>query len=263
MKAKIVKVWDDIKFGSVMFIVLQVEECDRALTSRNFDPGYKIIVQAIYHRVGAAGGHEFIPYYDTRVSEVSQKIDTVEADVLGFYLNSVKDIHDIPSELHTRDFWRVSRTARNAEDDDYETGPDSCYKLLLVNEHSLLEQTEWLYKALDNLDSHDILEGTPGRYSDMSAALRKSNEDMEKRLNIGEDEKRRRRKDIRLVYINKESLEELGSERTISSPECTIANYLWLPHEELPREKWEDFIGTHSFERVYCLSEEDSILDEI
>lgn len=261
MKAKIVKVWDDSEFGSIMFIVLQVEECDRALTSRNFDPGYKIIVQAIYHKVGAAGGHEFIPYYDTRVSEVSQKIDTVEADVLGFYLNSVKDIYEIPSELHTRDFWRVSRTAREAEDEDYETRPDSCYKLLLVNGHSLQERTDSLFEALDYLGSHDVLEGMAGQYSDISVALRKSNEDMEKRLNIGEVERKKRRKDMRLVFINKESLEEMGCMRT--SAKRTIAEYLWLPHEELPREKWEDFIGTHNFERVYCLSEEDSILDEI
>ena len=262
MKAKIVKVWDDSEFGSIMFIVLQVEECDRALTSRNFNPGYKIIVQAIYHKVGAAGGHEFIPYYGTRVSKVSQKIDTVEADVLGFYLNSVKDIYEIPSELHTRDFWRVSRTAKGAEDEDYETGPDSCYKLLLVNEHSIQEQTDWLFEALENLNGRDALEGVEGRYSDILVDLRKSTENMEKRLNIGEVERKKRRKNMRLVYINKESLKEI-SNSTSTSAKYIIAKYLWLPHEELPREKWEDFTGRHNFERVYCLSEEDSVLDEI
>lgn len=129
MKSKFVKVWDDHRFGYVKYIVLEVEENDKFLTEANFNPGYKFIIQALYHHVGAAGGHEFNPYYGERVRKISRKIESTEADVLGFYLQNVNDIYDIPDTLYTEKIWNVVRTDHDHEEDNYDV--EDCYKVLV------------------------------------------------------------------------------------------------------------------------------------
>ncbi len=73
MKTKFVNVWDNIRFGYIGFIVLQVEETDKFLVEKNFNPGYKFIIQAWYNHVGATGGHTFIPSHRESVQEKSVK----------------------------------------------------------------------------------------------------------------------------------------------------------------------------------------------
>jgi hypothetical protein len=133
MKVKFVKVWDDLRWGYVKHIVLQVEPSDTFLTEENFNPGYKFIITAQYKQVGAAGGHSFNPYYGERVRKVSRAIDATESDVLGFYLTQIKDIYDIPQELYTDTFWGVVRTDGYGKEGDREelySDSGSYYKVL-------------------------------------------------------------------------------------------------------------------------------------
>lgn len=131
MKTKFIKVWDNRRFGYMNYIVLQVEKNDKFLLEAHFNPGYKFIIQAVYNNVGAAGGNEFNPYYGERVREISRKIDSTEADVLGFYLQNVDNIYDIPNTLYTENIWNVVYTDhyKDNDDDDYDT--ENCYKVLI------------------------------------------------------------------------------------------------------------------------------------
>jgi hypothetical protein len=120
MKTKFVNVWDDRRWGYVGFIVLQVEETDKFLVEKNFNPGYKFVIQACYNHVGAAGGHTFIPSYGEGIQKKSRKIETNEADVFGVYLSNIKDIYDIPDELDTKNFWGIMNTKREDGKEDEE-----------------------------------------------------------------------------------------------------------------------------------------------
>lgn len=130
MKSKFVTVKNDSHWGYGYFIVLQVEETDKKLLDAGLNIGYKIIINARHKMVGAAGGNEFIPSHGSRTRKVSKKIDTTEADVLGFYLTSVKNIYDIPDELDTESFWDIVFTDwdKDGQIDDFTN--DCYYKVL-------------------------------------------------------------------------------------------------------------------------------------
>lgn len=132
MKSKFVTVKNDSHLGYGHFIVLQVEETDKKLLDAGLNVGYKIIINARHKMVGAAGGNEFIPSHGSRTRDVSKKIDTTEADVLGFYLTSVKNIYDIPDELDTESFWDIVFTDRN-EDDQIDDFANECYYKVLYD----------------------------------------------------------------------------------------------------------------------------------
>lgn len=161
MKSKFIRVWDDYRFGYFNFIVLQVEEYDVFLLKAGLNVGYKIIVNAQHKFVGAAGGNSFNPYYGERVRKVSGKIDSTEADVLGFYLTNINDIYDMPEELYTEEFWDVVRTDSYSQDKD-EIDFENCYKCLItydslngkkrvdlafINKNSLIEELRYLYDS--------------------------------------------------------------------------------------------------------------------
>lgn len=130
MKSKFVTVKNDSHWGYGHFIVLQVEETDKKLLDAGLNIGYKIIINARHKMVGAAGGNEFIPSHGSRTRKVSKKIDTTEADVLGFYLTSVKNIYDIPDVLDTESFWDIVFTDwdKDGQIDDFTN--DCYYKVL-------------------------------------------------------------------------------------------------------------------------------------
>lgn len=130
MKSKFVTVKNDSHGGYGHFIVLQVEETDKKLLDAGLNIGYKIIINARHKMVGAAGGNEFIPSHGSKTRKVSKKIDTTEADVLGFYLTSVKNIYDIPDELDTESFWDIVFTDwdKDGQIDDFTN--DCYYKVL-------------------------------------------------------------------------------------------------------------------------------------
>jgi hypothetical protein len=166
MKTKFIKVWDDLRFGYLNFIVLQVEETDKFLIQSGLNVGYKIIVQAYPKYVGAAGGNNFNPYYNKRVRNISKILDSTEADVLGFYLNNINDIYEIPEELYTEEFWNVVRTDSYSQDKD-EIDFENCYKCLItydnltgrkrvdlafINKNSLIQELRYLS------DSHRSIE---------------------------------------------------------------------------------------------------------
>lgn len=130
MKSKFVTVKNDSYGGYGHFIVLQVEETDKKLLDAGLNVGYKIIINARHKMVGAAGGNEFIPSHGSRTRKVSKKIDTTEADVLGFYLTSVKNIYDIPDELDTESFWDIVFTDWNIDDQIDDFTNDGYYKVL-------------------------------------------------------------------------------------------------------------------------------------
>ncbi|MBV7271638.1 hypothetical protein JMF89_04080 [Clostridiaceae bacterium UIB06] len=156
MKNRFVKVWDDRRFGYMKYIVLEVEKNDKFLLEAGFDPGYKFIIQAVYDRVGAAGGHEFNPYYGERVRKISHKINSTEADVLGFYLQNVDNIYDIPNTLYTENIWNVVRTDGYCEeDDDYDA--ENCYKVLLA---SLLDTNKASDCLFIDKETLEVVSGT-------------------------------------------------------------------------------------------------------
>ena len=230
MKIKFVKVWDNFKFGYVKFIILQVEECDKFLTESNFNPGYKFIIQAIYNRVGASGGYKFNPYYfEEKVKDSSVAINSTEAEVLGFYLNNIDDVHEIPNDLYTDNMWKVLYTSMDFEDqteDNYDAS--ICYKVLLINNDTTFR------KDLDFLI--DFLEEDNQRNSDIfkEANLITFKEsllrDKEKYKDTLDEPIRR----IKMLIVNKRDFKIVDSYSSITSPNDAIARYLWHESEEFP-----------------------------
>lgn len=255
MKVKFVKVWDDLKFGYVKHIILQVEESDTFLTEENFNPGYKFIISAVYHGVGAAGGHDFNPYHGNRVRDISQKIDYTESDVLGFYLQKVKNIYDIPEELHTNSFWDVVRTDGYGDRDKelYENN-DMYYKVLHTSIYDLKE----LYTKL--LDMQNEKGGLLKEKGIDLEAIINEHEKWDERLNIiykktGNNSETR--KSIKFAIINKESL-VIVNDKWSTSNDGIIADYLWCPYEELPDYLWGKVQEKNeiSLDRIYKLNED-------
>ncbi len=245
MKAKFVKVWDKRRLGRIPFIVLQVEESDTFLTQANFNPGYKFIIQAWYNRVGAAGGHSFNPYYyNERARDQSQKIDTAEADVLGFYLGNIRNIHDIPENLYTEKFWDAIWTSHSSRKDKYE-GDEDYYKLLLTSGLTsaamMLEQLDVAVNCIQTEETPlSLSQNTLEWMEDLAAAndhIRKQYERMG--FDIHEMEQR-----IRCIVIDKENL-SIKDDYWSTNNNSTIANYLWLPFDEMPSNMFQAFVGTH------------------
>lgn len=267
MKLKIIKVWDDLEFGSIPFIVLQVEECDKLLIERNFEPGYKFIVQALYHQVGAAGGYKFNPYQGGRVRAQSEKMDSTEGDVLGFYLNDISNIYDIPSELHTKDFWGVVRTdgcGMHEIDEECGTNEDECYKVLFEWDNPSLEEQINNFREINEFwiqhqDEHKKLLGLHKEVYgfdedtdkdlcaslDMSHIIEKLEDEKKAKLAKGIDiTKPEREAHVRVALVNKETLKVVTWEE-MTDRRSVIAKYLWFPHDELPKDLWGKFIGVN------------------
>lgn len=252
MKVKFVKVWDDRRFGYVKHIVLQVEESDTFLTEANFNPGYKMIISAVYHHVGAAGGHDFNPYHGNRVREISRKIDYTESDVLGFYLNKVKDIHEMPEELYTDSFWNVVRTDSSAEKHrEFEDDWNSYYKVLHTSKFSFEE----LRAQLSSLNTKSKL--FEESEIDIEAILDNQQEWMKRLDRIsGRADNKVNKKTISFAIIDKKSL-DICNDTWSTSSESTIADYLWCPCDELPNFLWEQVQDKNelSLDRIYKLNE--------
>lgn len=230
MKVRFVDVLDSTRTGRIGYIILQVEESDDFLTKKNFNPGYKFVIQALYNRVGAAGGHKFIPAYGESVQKKSQKINTVEGDVLGFYLSGVNDIYDIPDELSTEDFWGIvnTNTDNNSYDDD-EYPFEEYYKLLYkVTTPSWNSIRNTLVQHMD--DYKKIIGEDVNNFLEKDEKIRKKCSDF-----IDYDKEYTR---ISCVLINKSTL-KVESNRYSTSDKITISDYLWDPHESLPVDMWE------------------------
>lgn len=250
MKSKIVNVWDQRRFGQVCFIVLQVEETDRELRKWNFNTGYKFIIQALYKQVGATGGHEFIPAYGTRTQDTSCKMNTVEGDVLGFYLSSVKDIYDIPDELYTENFWNIVYTD-NKKEKKYDN--DKYYKTLFCNHIKSFNERK---KELNQLFEKD----SSGRLNNLLESINAAMDDQEEKFKmldtdfstifkgmketLEKDEERFKRiggnldesyDKYSICFIDKETLEIIETTRYgTNDNEETIAEYNWLPNDVIP-----------------------------
>lgn len=258
MKVKFIKVWDYSKFGYVKFIILQVEETDYFLTEANFNPGYKFIIQAMYNRVGAAGGHNFNVYHGNRVRNISQKIETTEADVLGFYLQNVSNIYDAPEELNTENIWDVVLTDRYSrvdedEIDDIEYLENNVYKVLTTSIYeSSQELTDNLINTLNSLNDSKYNSGL--NIDEIKEMIHESNERLER---WGVDLKKTSRT-IKFLLIDKNNFEVINS-KSSSKNESIIADYLWLPCEELPIGMWNKVVEVnegYSFERFFNHNEE-------
>lgn len=218
MKVRFVDVLDDTRTGRVGYIILQVEKSDDFLIKKNFNPGYKFVIQALYNRVGAAGGHKFIPAYGESIQKKSQKINTVEGDVLGFYLSEVNDIYDIPDELSTEDFWGIINTNIDNNSYDEEYPFEEYYKVLYkVTIPSLNNLKNMLDQQMDNFEEIDKIIKKTGNF-------------------IGLDKEFTR---IISVLINKSSL-RVESYHWSTSDKTTISDYLWDPHDALPTDKWKE-----------------------
>lgn len=259
MKVKFVNVWDGSRLGYVKHIVLQVEESDTFLTEANFDPGYKFIITAVYHNVGAAGGHNFNPYHGNRARKLSRIIDYTESDVLGFYLDKVTDIYDIPQNLYTDTFWDVARTDGHDERSREElySNSDSYFKVLHTGIYSFKELSAKLLDIADELKG-ELSEEVKGivvrnerwmeRMSELSAFSGKRGRPAEER------------KSIRLAIIDKNSL-ECVSDGWSTSAQTIVADYLWCPCDELPESIWEQVSEKNewSFQRIYKTAEDEKI----
>ena len=242
MRAKFVRVWDYSRGGSIPFIVLQVEESDTFLTRANFNPGYKFIIQAWYNRVGAAGGHKFNPYYNENVQEKSRKIDTNEADALGFYLGGISNIYDIPENLYTENFWDVVWTSRSIREDKYE-GDEDYYKLLLTTGFSsvamMMDQVESVMDSMRN-DETPISVNTNEWMEMLTVANNKMRKQYD-RMGFDINEMTQR---ISYVVVDKKNL-SIIEDYWSSNNERNIAEYLWLPFDEMPSDVFQEFIDVH------------------
>ncbi|EDT74244.1 hypothetical protein [Clostridium butyricum] len=254
MKAKVIKVWDDLRFGCIPFIVLEVDQNDKLLLENGFKEKYRFIVQAINHRVGAAGGYSFDPYRDERVRKISNKINTTEADVLGFYLSNVDDIYNIPNELFTENFWGVVRTDGYSEeresDSEYEINSETCYKVLIESEPIIIE--EQINDIEDILNKGTVFNSID--YKNLFEKILKEYEE-EKTYNNARGITSNtpiRSERISIDLIDKKTLERITSEE--SNKESIIAKYLWLPQDVLPEELWsevKDKNEDYSIKRIY------------
>jgi hypothetical protein len=258
MKVKFVKVWDDLRWGYVKHIVLQVEPSDTFLTEENFNPGYKFIITAQYKQVGAAGGHSFNPYYGERVRKVSRAIDATESDVLGFYLTQIKDIYDIPQELYTDTFWGVVRTdgyGKERDREDLYSDSDSYYKVL----HTGIYNSDELHDIM--LDAADGLPGELGENLKKSMIETRDHLRWLDKLSENESKSAKEKKSIRFAIIDKKSL-ECVSDKWSTSAQRIVADYLWCPCDELPEALWEQVCTKNEFgfERIYKTSEDQKIL---
>lgn len=237
MKTKFVNVWDDLRFGYIGFIVLQVEETDTFLVEKNFNPGYKFVIQAFYNRVGAAGGHTFIPSYGEGIQKRSRKIDTNEADVFGLYLSNTNDIYDIPDDLYTKNFWRILSTKREDDNDDeaIDCPCDEYYKVAFKRRLESFNQLSSLFEK-DNALLIEIF--GEEHMNALQTTTSKIRDDMI-RMGVDLDEESIR---VYFGYVNKKTLEmkKVYSQLGTKSNEGVINKYLWIPNDEMPRELWDD-----------------------
>ncbi|URN93090.1 MAG: hypothetical protein NAG76_14725 [Candidatus Pristimantibacillus lignocellulolyticus] len=237
MKIKFVNVWDNRRWGYIGFIVLQVEETDKFLTEKNFNPGYKFVIQALYNHVGAAGGHTFIPSHRQGIQEKSRKIDTNEADVLGLYLSNIKDIYDIPDDLYTKNFWGIMNTKRedNKDDTELECPCDEYYKVVFKREIKSFNHMASLFEKPSDLLNEIFDDDLINSIQNSTRKLR--NEMIRMGADLNEESFR-----VYYGYVNKKTLEiknvywQLGTR----SNEGVINKYLWTPNDEMPRELWDE-----------------------
>lgn len=235
MKCKFVKVWDSSRMGRVGFIILQVEECDTFLTEANFHPGYKFIIQASYHNVGAAGGYRFIPHYHESARETSQKLNTVESDLLGFYLSYVDDIYDLPEDLYTDNSWDTIYTVPK---DHGRKGFDSehYYKALILQH---LPDFNRMYEALASVepDLRDSVFGSETAHAEFMEMTDRMADSL-KEWGHNPDEERVR---LIILFIRKDSLKIEHADYVISHSDgkSIIAKYLWLPNEAISQDCWK------------------------
>lgn len=236
MKTKFVNVWDNRRLGYIGFIVLQVEETDKFLVEKNFNPGYKFVIQAWYNHVGAAGGHTFIPDHMEGIQEKSKKIETNEADVFGLYLSNINDIYDIPDELYTKNFWGIMNTKRDYEEDEETVYPcDEYYKVAYKYKTMSFNEMISLFQEPDDLIREIIGD-------ENIDAIQNSNRKLQNKMfqmgaNLDQESIR-----VYYGYVNKKSLELKGVYWQIgtNSNEDVINKYLWIPNDEMPNEIWNE-----------------------
>ncbi len=257
MKTKFVNVWDNRRMGYIGYIILQVEESDTFLTEKNFNPGYKFIVQAWYNHVGAAGGHKFIPAYGESVQEKTQKIMTNEADVLGLYLSGVDDIYDIPNELHTEKFWGIlySKTD-NSDEIELEFPCENFYKVAYIIKSLSWNQYIESIDTIHNLLAKDFDVVDEAETSKLKNNMEKQTE-MLMRMNVDFNKEHFQ---VYYGYIDKKTLKLKWEYYVLGSKEAVINKYLWEPHEELPVELWEEVKKRNSI--LAAENDEDIILSD-
>lgn len=234
MKCKFVKVWDSLRIGRVKFIILQVEECDTFLTEANFNPGYKFIIQAYNDNVGAAGGYRFIPHYHESVQETSKKLNTVESDVLGFYLSYVNDIYDLPEDLYTDNSWDIIYTVPKTNSQN-EFDSEDYYKAL-IRQH--LHSFNHMYEILASVspEIRNSIFGNDSAHAELMATTHRIADGLKKSGHNLDEE----RLQLSILFIHKQSLKIEDAYFVInSSDKSIIAKYLWLPNEAITPDCWK------------------------
>ncbi len=244
MKTKFVNVWDNRRWGYIGYIILQVEESDIFLTEKNFNPGYKFIIQAWYNNVGAAGGHTFIPSHGESVQEKTRKISTNEADVLGLYLSNVDDIYNIPDELHTEKFWGIVYTKMDVSEElelnfPYDNYYKVAYRIKTPSWNKNIESLDRLTETCSSVFSKDTLCALNDTIKWMTEIPKSINADLDSEHTH-----------VKYGYINKETLKLEWETYCSCSKETIINEYLWDPHDELPVELWEKVKKLNSFLEV-------------
>jgi len=237
MKTKFVNVWDYSRCGYVGFIVLQVEETDKFLVEKNFNPGYKFVIQACYNQVGAAGGHTFIPSYGEGIQKKSRKIETSEADVFGLYLSNVNDVYDIPDELDTKNFWGIMNTKResNREDENIEYQCDEYYKVAFKRQRKSFNQIASLFE-----NRNDLLNGIFDE-EQVNAIQNSTRQLRNQMIQMGADLNQESLQ-VYCGFVNKTTLELENVYSSLGSHgnESVIDKYLWAPNDEMPKKLWDD-----------------------
>ncbi len=246
MKTRFVNVWDNIKGGYIGFIVLQVEETDEFLIKKNFNPGYKFVIQAWYNHVGAAGGHTFIPDHGEGIQKKSRKIETNEADVFGLYLSNVEDIYDIPGELYTENYWGIM----NTKTDYYEVvdyPPDEYYKILY-------KRRIWsINKLTSKINENDEFKTESLNKINFESMNKKFKNDM---LQMGADLNQESTK-VYCGYVNKNNLKLQEVCSLLGSDKGNIVNkYLWIPNDEMPNELWNKVKNVNKYNEAIAEGDE-------
>lgn len=246
MKMKYLKITTDNGRGVVKHIILQVEETDTFIIQGGIDPGYKIIIDCTKHRVAAAGGHNFNPFYNESARDVSCKLTSNESDLLGVYLSYCNDIDDMPDQIDVDKFWdiiyasshnkntyNINRKIEKLYDEGILKEERKYYKVLYKNQekyNSYQEYAEELKNALNEViqseeSSSELKEALPAVLKDVKWI---------------ENQEGKPETHYTYAIVDAENLEQLEAFYSIPS-DYTLADYVWCRFEILPISLWNEF----------------------
>ncbi|WP_156487430.1 hypothetical protein [Neobacillus novalis] len=228
---KMIKVRSGEGFSLIRYIILQVEETDTIFHGSYYKPGYKIIIECAGTGLAASGGYEFNPFFGTSVTNRSMKITSNEANVLGFHIQNVIDIEELPDEMDVDKFWNLVYSSAARPRSDVKEWIEQA-----IEDGTLIEGRTYL-KVLFQQDSKVDMDDEINKLlnSDLTIAPHISNslKTMKSFFSKQED----RDPIYQFGIIDSETKEILMQKSTTGK--SIIADYLWCVFDPIPPEHWD------------------------